>query len=560
MNTPTPRTQPADASNAAIASGFNDLPEHELDGLIQRIEQAMEHNLALSSDDYALLLNAVLTLASMQEQLSHNDLTIHKMKKLLGLVRSSEKLKDLAPAQEPNGEESPDDSQGMPLNKKTGSSKGSNRRSKSKSKPAPIKPSVHHHALEGLNKGDACPGCTTGKVYKYTPALLLRVVGHAPLSSERHVCSQLRCNGCGEIFSAELPEHVKADGRANQQYGYSARSVMAIYKYFAGSPFYRQESVMGLLGGHVAASTVFDQCESVANALNPVFKALKAVAGNAPQFYLDDTSNRILEQKPIKKTRGGKEKIRTGIYTSACLAITNEQRRIVLFQTNIGHAGEWMEEILRARDPGADPPLIMSDALSANQVIGTPVLKSLCNSHGRRGFAELADQHLDEVIFALEQYQYAWINDDYCREQEMSNVERLAYHQEHSEPHMKALLNWCEDQLSDTTVEPNSNLGRAMNYYIRHYEGLIAFCRIPGAAVDNNEIERLIKLVVRARKNSLFFKTLVGADISDVITSVLATCHEHNINSFEYLNAVQRNQLAVKASPEKWLPWNYPTG
>ena len=534
--------------------GFVDLPESDLDGLIERIEQAREHNLALSGDDYALLLNAVLTLASMQERLSHNDLTIHKLKKLLGVVRSSEKLKDLVP--------SADDESGSggatTATDKNRKRAGAKSRATPKAKTKPTRASVHRHSLQGLSKGDTCPECLTGKVYKYDPGLLLRIVGHAPLSRERHICDRLRCNGCGEIFSAELPEHVKVDGRVGQQYGYSARSVMAIYKYFAGNPFYRQQSVNALLGMPVAASTVFDQCEKIANALNPVFKAIKQCAADAPQFYLDDTTNRILEQQPIKKTRGGKERLRSGIYTSACLAITEDQQRIVLFQTNIGHAGEWMEEILQPRASDKDPPLLMSDALSANQVHTAVTEKALCNSHARRGFAELADQHLDEVIFALEHYQHVWVNNTHCTDNGLTDKERLAYHKEHSWPHMEALHQWCEQQLSTEAVEANSNLGKAMQYFLRHYDGLTAFCRIPGAPVDNNEIERLIKLIVRARKNSLFFKTLVGAEISDIITSVLATCHEQGINAFEYLNAVQRNQLSVKATPEKWLPWNYP--
>ena len=49
----------------------------------------------------------------------------------------------------------------------------------------------------------------------------------------------------------------------------------------------------------------------------------------------------------------------------------------------------------------------------------------------------------------------------------------------------------------------------------------------------------------------------LGAEISDVISSVLATCHENQINASEYLNAIQRNQQAVRASPNDWLPWNY---
>ena len=65
---------------------------------------------------------------------------------------------------------------------------------------------------------------------------------------------------------------------------------------------------------------------------------------------------------------------------------------------------------------------------------------------------------------------------------------------------------------------------------------------------------------MRHRKNSLFYQTPAGAAIGDVITSILATCHENDVNAFEYLNAVQRNQAAVKSAPQKWLPWNYPGG
>ncbi|KAG1649244.1 hypothetical protein GQR58_029180 [Nymphon striatum] len=404
MSVDTP-SRSASKEQQATPASFVDLSESELDALIERIEQARTHQLALSVDDYQLLLNALLMLANMQERLSHNDLSIHKLKKLLGMVRSSETLRGLVPAGDADQQSQTNHTEPDQSSRKRSDPKPPR---KKRPKAPPIKPTVHRHSLEGMAKGDSCPGCLAGKVYKYTPALLLRVTGHAPLSSERHLCDQLRCNGCGEIFSAELPEHVKTEGRSEQHYGYSARSVMAIYKYFAGSSFYRQETVHNLLGGHVAASTIFDQCEKLADALNPVFKYLKSsLAANARLFYLDDTSNRILAQKPIIKVRHGKERLRSGIYTSAVLAITDEQRRIVLFQTNVGHAGKWMEEILSTRDVARAPPILMSDALSANHVMGHTFSKCLCNAHGRRGFAELSEQSPGEVTFALETYQHA---------------------------------------------------------------------------------------------------------------------------------------------------------
>lgn len=334
---------------------------------------------------------------------------------------------------------------------------------------------------------------------------------------------------------------------------------MVINKYYTANPFYRQQTLNNLLGESITASSVFDQCEKVANALQPVFKVLNRLAANADLFYLDDTTNRILDQKPrIKQSRDGHKRLRSGIYTSSVLAIDDQKRPIVLFRTSIGHAGEFMHEILNRRKASRAPPMLMSDALSANHVTDQEFVKCLCNSHGRRGFHELAYQHPNLIADVLKRYGKIWANDDHCSDRGLSPEQRLTYHKEHSEPHLRSIRSQCQALRDSGEVEPNSNLGNAMQYFIRHYEGLSAFCRVPGAPLDNNAIERLIKIVVRNRRNSLFFKTLAGAAISDVLTSVLVTCQENGVDAFRYLNAIQKNQLSLKAAPESWLPWNYP--
>ena len=65
--------------------------------------------------------------------------------------------------------------------------------------------------------------------------------------------------------------------------------------------------------------------------------------------------------------------------------------------------------------------------------------------------------------------------------------------------------------------------------------------------------------MVKGRKNSQFFKTENGAQVSDIITSMLAICLESNVDALAYLVAVRRNQLAVRAAPQNWMPWNYPS-
>jgi hypothetical protein len=346
----------------------------------------------------------------------------------------------------------------------------------------------------------------------------------------------------------------------DQTYGYSARALMGIQKYFAGAPFYRQQTLGQLMGMPVSASTVFDQCEHLANAIQPLFICLLALAGEAVLYCIDDTTNRILSQGPVNKPdrRTGKPKERSGIYTSGAIAVLADDQSCVLYQTNVGHAGEWLDEMLRTRPATAPPPLVMSDALSHNRPrVVANYRQALCNAHARREFVDVAASFPDQVTWVLERYALIWEHERHCQAQMFSPSQRQAYHHEHSLPVMAQIRAWGQRQLDSATVEANSGLGQAISYFDRHFEGLTAFCQTEGAPLDNNRMEQALKLIIRARKNALFFKTPTGAAIADVITSIVATAYQAGINAFDYLVALQRHAEAVKRQPEQWLPWNY---
>ena len=65
---------------------------------------------------------------------------------------------------------------------------------------------------------------------------------------------------------------------------------------------------------------------------------------------------------------------------------------------------------------------------------------------------------------------------------------------------MKTLRNWMEAQLEEHKVEPNSGLGRAIQYMLCHRMPLSLFLREAGAPVDNNLVERALKKAILHRK------------------------------------------------------------
>ena len=75
--------------------------------------------------------------------------------------------------------------------------------------------------------------------------------------------------------------------------------------------------------------------------------------------------------------------------------------------------------------------------------------------------------------------------------------------------------------------------------------------------LDNNEVERILKMAIRHRNNSLFYKTENGAHVGDLFMSLIHTCHLHGVNAFDYLTQLQKHKGEVAARPQEWMPWNY---
>ena len=145
-----------------------------------------------------------------------------------------------------------------------------------------------------------------------------------------------------------------------------------------------------------------------------------------------------------------------------------------------------------------------------------------------------------------------------ARERKLSPEERLLFHQQHSGPVLQQLHDWMEMQLAQKQVEPNSGLGKAITYFLRHWKGLTAFLREAGAPLDNNLCERALKRAVLHRKNALFYRTLHGSEVGDLFMSLIHSCELAGANAFDYLSQLQRHAAELAANPAAWMPWNYP--
>ena len=526
-----------------------DISIEELNNLIKRLNAKQ-----LEEADYEVTARLVGTLLYLKQVHDNKSMSIKRLLNLLFGSVSSEKtdklLEQLEESGKPRGRIKDRDKQ-----KKENKPKGHGRNGADAYKGA----ERLQVGLKDLNPGCRCPSCDKGKVYPSSdgPETLVRVRGEAPIQAKVWEMERLRCNLCGEVFTAETP--VEAVG---EKYDATAGAMIAVLKYGSGVPFYRLRQLQDNLGIPLPESTQWEIVEEVAKTIHPVFNELRHQAAEGEILHNDDTSVKILELIEENARSGTQEepgdkkaKKRTGMFTTAIISVVREQK-IAIFHSGREHAGESLAELLNQRT-AKQTPIQMCDALSRNIPKEFEMILANCLTHGRRHFVKVIEAFPDECLFVIEILRDVYEHDATTRKQKMSPEHRLDYHKRHSAPLMKSLEDWFELQFSDKLVEPNSSLGQAIKYMQKHWTELTLFLREPGAPLDNNVCERSLKTAILHRKNALFYKTLNGAAVGDLFMSLIYTCRISNVNAYDYLTALQRSADQAATDPGSWMPWNF---
>ena len=410
---------------------------------------------------------------------------------------------------------------------------------------------------ERLRHGDPCPACDRGKVYRLKePAPIVRIVGQAPLVATCWECERMRCGACGKLYTAHAPQEAQGE-----KYDETAASMIALLRYGGGMPFNRLDHLERDLGTPLPSSTQWDVVNQRVELVRPVYDELVRQAAQGAVLHNDDSYMRVLEYMGKRRAALLKKGLlsdpeRTGLFTTAIVSMV-ASGAIALFFTGRKHAGENLTDVLDRRDGGRAPPILMSDALSRNLPAGHPVIESNCAAHGRRKIVDQADNYPAECQHLLDLIGRVYAVDERCRKLDVSAQERLQIHQQESGPLMEEVRRWMQSQLDERRIEPNSALGDAFDYFLKRWPNFTVFLREPGAPIDNNICERTLKMAIRNRRNSLFYRNDRGAQVGDVYMTLIHTAELHEENPFEYLTALQRHAELVAKTPAQWLPWTY---
>ena len=125
------------------------------------------------------------------------------------------------------------------------------------------------------------------------------------------------------------------------------------------------------------------------------------------------------------------------------------------------------------------------------------------------------------------------------------------FRQQHSVPILNALKVWLDDMAPK--VLPDSKLGDAVSYTRNQWEYLTRYTGDGSMPIDNNLLERDIRVFATGRKSWLFSDTVDGAKASAVVYSLMLTCRASRVEPLAWLRHVLTESFDPRAVAIK--PW-----
>lgn len=416
--------------------------------------------------------------------------------------------------------------------------------------------------------GTVCEVCGFGKMYHYREKVIIRIVGQPLFTAENYHHEQARCRECGHIVRAAGPACVhEGIGSDYVRYDWSACAMLMVMHYFSGAPFKRLESLHEGWGVPMADANQWALVNAGDDLLLALYKALEQHAiQTGTNFRIDDTGSMVIGiQKQInadlaalqllgESTKG----VRTGINATGLYWETPDGP-VLMFYTGRHHAGEIVDQLLRHR-PQSSPKLVKStDGASKNfdHEQGDKLIESTCNAHALLKFRAVKDKYPTEYAEAGSVYKRVFDNDDEAEALELTPIDRMLFHREHSKPLMEGLKRKCEERLQSKLVEPNSPLWEPMTFLVNQWDRLTRFCEVPNVPLDTNLVEQALIIPVRYLAGSFNYQTVDGAVVGDRAMSLIATARANGVEPVAYLTECLRCHEDLAQRPHHYLPWVY---
>ncbi|QYA14639.1 IS66 family transposase [Rhizobium sp. AB2/73] len=326
-----------------------------------------------------------------------------------------------------------------------------------------------------------------------------------------------------------------------------------VHKFVDGTPLYRLSKAFERAGVPVSRGALGHWViGSSEKHLHRIYDALKLRLRSHSLIHGDETTVQVLKEK---------DKTPTSIsYMWAYRSSQDSDEPIVLLDYQPGRGQQYPQAFL-----GDYRGILVSDGYAAWRTLKGATHIG-CMAHSRRRFVEALRARKKgggPPEQALKFFEQLYRIEKQAREEKPNDGETQAdcirrFRQQHSIPVLNALKEWL-DKIAPKVL-PESKLEDAVSYTRNQWEYLIRYTQDGNMPIDNNLLERDIRIFATGRKSWLFSDTVDGAKASAVIYSLMLTCRACRIEPLAWLRHVlaELPQRRPDDNIDDLLPFNFP--
>lgn len=291
-------------------------------------------------------------------------------------------------------------------------------------------------------------------------------------------------------------------------------------KYIDHLPLYRQAKRYEREGMRIPDATLGDWLRQSVQLLEVIYSKIKEKVLQSGYLMGDETTIKVLESDKKGSTH-------LGYYW----VYYDPADKLPLFIYQQGRAGVYPKEHLSSFSG-----YLQTDGYEAYERLvleRTDIVHLSCWAHARRKFEEALQVDRENATTVLSLIQKLYAIERHCREQDLSNEQRLEQRQQQAVPVLEKIKELL-DHFS-LTLTPKNPLAIATAYSLKRWNKLMLYAQNGQLEIDNNPIENSIRPVAVGRKNYLFAGSHDSAQRAAVAYTILAACKTADINPTEYL-------------------------
>jgi len=437
-----------------------------------------------------------------------------------------------------------DDKSGMPPSGKSLSNKDGDKKTDNKKKPKRktlpddlLREKIEHTLSEEERTCSHCQstchhiGNEISEQLEFIPARLY---------VKQHIRYKYGCKlGC-EVKIAPMPAQALAKCMA----GPSILAEVLINKYQDALPLYRQSLRFARQGIRIPESTLCDWVMHCADRLQPIVFAMKVDLLRQEKLHTDDTPIPVLAKGKTKQAR-----LWVYVGDGSC------GPQITVYDYTPTRAQSGPQTFLFSFKG-----FLQADAYAGYDILyqSGDIIEVACLAHARRKFFEIAQtvKHDSIAHDALDIIAQIYKIEKKIRGYDYQK--RYFYRKKYLKQIYHAFYRWLIKKQRETLDK--TPIRQAINYALNHWRALQNVFADGRLLVDNNTAERSIKPVVIGRKNYLFAGSDAGGKRAAIIYSIIETCKQNAVNTFDYLRDVltrlptQTSNKIHELLPYNWTP------